>query len=280
MRIGMPWWIGAGEPSDGLRLAADAGFDLLEISLDAPWPEGLSAPELAAQAREAGLALGLHAPWRTQSLSHPRGVLARAAGNVAQQCVDFAIGVGAEYVVFHVEARGFARFPRRDVIERGLGHARTALKELAARAGRDLTLLVENTSPPLATPRGVASFLEPLPDIGFCYDPGHAMLAVEAGASDDGPEGEGGATGDVDAWLEVLGRRLALLHLMDVARTETGLVDHLVPGAGELDLGALVGAAEGAGCRRVLIEAFYKDTRRTPAEHRDLAEALERVRAL
>lgn len=272
MRVGIPWWIGTGNPLDGIELAAQLGADFIEISLDAPWPEGLSGPDLKVAADQAGIALGMHGPWRTQALAHPRGVLAGAARSVAQECIDHALGAGAEYVVFHVDARDFARFPRPEVVEQGLEHARTSLEALNRSAGDELAILVENTSPPLSTPSELATFLEPLPGLGFAYDPGHAALAEEAGVE--------GATADPAAWMDAVGERLELLHLMDLAGTPEGIMDHLTPGAGDSEIAGLLSACQAAGCERVLIEAFYKDIDREPVAPKDLGEAVEVVRKL
>lgn len=268
----MPWWIGAGDPVEGIELAASHGFDFLEISLDAPWPEDISGPALRDAAQDAGIALGFHAPWRTQALAHPRGVLARAARTVAQECIDVALGAGAEYTVFHVDARDFQRFPRRAVVEQGLAQARKSLDALARSAEDRCTIVVENTSTPMGTPDEIASFLEPLTDVGFCYDPGHASLTLDQGVE--------GASEDPVTWFDALGRRLVLVHIMDVVRTEQGIVDHLVPGAGEADLAGLIKATRDTGCERLLIEAFYTDLDRAPASNEDLEDARKRVEAL
>lgn len=272
MRFGFPWWIGAGDPLEGVELADTLGYDFLELSLDAPWPQGLSAPDVrdAVESRDVGL--GVHAPWRDQALAHPRGVLAQAARTIAKQCIDWAIGAGASYAVFHVDARSFGRYPREQVVLDGLEHARQSLGALRAHAGDDLEVIVENTSSPLGTPGELSRFLEDVPDVGFCFDPGHAALVDEAGID--------GAQREPEAWFQALGDRLTLVHLMDVAETPRGLVDHLVPGAGGLDLAGLLEATEQAGCDRVLVEAFYRDLERDEARTRDLGEARKLLESL
>lgn len=272
MQLGIPWWIGAGSPEEGIELAHSLDLDLVEVSLDAPWPEGLSGPAIREASEETGIAVGFHGPWRTQSLAHPRGVLARAAQTVAQECIDLAVGAGAEYVVFHVDARDFSRFPAEEAVHEGLEQAHASLRALSRSAGEDLDILVENTSSPMGTPKELRSFLDPLPEVGFCYDPGHAAMVVDA-------EVEGGSE-DPAVWADALGDRYELLHLMDMVRTDRGLVDHLVPGAGEADLGAIVDAALGVGCERVLMEAFFRNVQREEARTRDLAEARDLVRSL
>lgn len=272
VHVGIPWWIGAGSPLDGIEEARSIEVDFVEISLDAPWPEDLSAPDLRQAAEQAGVGLGLHGPWRTQALAHPRSVLSRAAQTVAQDCVDFALGAGADYIVFHVDARDFGRFPEPSAVERGLEQAQASLRALSRTAGDEVDVLVENTSSPLGTPEEVESFLDPLPDAGFCYDPGHAALAEEAMTE--------GASADPRAWTKRLGDRLELLHLMDHVQTEAGIVDHLVPGAGASDIEELLEATQDAGCDRVLIEAFFRNVERQEARTSDLAEARDRIRSL
>ncbi|MDX1612105.1 MAG: TIM barrel protein, partial [Candidatus Thermoplasmatota archaeon] len=109
-----------------------------------------------------------------------------------------------------------------------------------------------------------ARFLDPLPDVGFCFDPGHAALMVDAGVE--------GATEDPEAWRDAVGQRLALLHAMDYVRTEDGLFDHLVPGAGAADQASILQAAQDAGCQRVLLEAFFRAPRGAEADGAALIE--------
>lgn len=272
VQLGIPWWIGAGSPVEGIELAGSLDVDFVEISLDAPWPDELSGPELRDASEAAGVDIGFHGPWRTQSLAHPRGVLARAARSVAQECIDIALGAGAAYIVFHVDARDFVRFPREATVGHGLEQAHASLNALSQSAGDELSLLVENTSSPLGTPDEVARFLKPLPDVGFCFDPGHAALAEAAGTE--------GATGDPGRWAQALGDRYELLHIMDWVETPHGIVDHLVPGAGDADLQGLLKTARDAGADRVLIEAFFRNREREDASTRDLAEARDVLREL
>lgn len=250
-------------------MAAEHGFDLLEISLDAPWPEGLSGPELREACEAAGVSLGFHGPWRTQALAHPRPTLARAAATVAQACLDRALGAGAEYVVLHVDARDFANYPFPEVVRQGLEHAETALEGLADRAGDHAQVIVENTSTPTGTPQELFDLLEGLPRVGFCYDPGHAALAEAY----DVP----GASSDPEEWIELLGDRLCLLHAMDVVWEEGQVIDHLVPGSGQADLAALMGATRKAGCQTVLIEAFYDGPEHGEATPADLARGRDHL---
>lgn len=268
MQIGVPWWIGAGPPEQGIEQAAALGADFVELSLDAPWPEGLDPAVLREATEEAGVGLGVHGPWRTQALAHPREPLARAAREVAQSCLDLARRAGARYIVFHVDARNFARYPADEAVQDGLETAHASLRALSAGAG-EVEVVVENTSSPLGTPGEVAGFVDPLPEVGVCLDPGHAALAAHADVE--------GATADPDRWIEHVGDRLELLHVMDWVQEE-GIVDHLVPGAGEADWPAFVDAARSAGCQRVLVEAFYASPDRAPVEPEDLRTGIERVR--
>lgn len=263
MRWGLPWWIGHGSPLDGIQVAAEHGFDLLEISLDAPWPEGLSGPELREASEAAGVSLGFHGPWRTQALAHPRPTLARASATVAQACLDRAMGAGGDYLVLHVDARDFARFPDQGIVEQGLQHAISALDELSSRAGDDATVIVENTGPPTGTPQELADLLDQLPRVGFCFDPGHAALAEAYQVP--------GASADPRDWMELVGDRLSLLHAMDHAWVDGQVIDHLVPGTGEADLEALMAATATTRCQTVVVEAFYDGPEHTEASPADVA---------
>lgn len=272
MHIGLPWWIGAGPPEEGIDEAAELGFDFVEISLDAPWPDELDALSLADRADDAGVWLGFHAPWRTQALAHPREELAQAAREVAQSCVATARAAEAAHVVFHVDARAFGSFPRNDVVQHGIESAHASLRALSRSAGDELAILVENTSPPVGTAAELATFLDPLPEVGFCLDPGHA--AIVALGDPEVPAFE------PEAWTDALGDRLDLLHLMDFVETDAGVRDHLLPGGGEADWEAIVEAARAVGCDRVLVEAFYADPQRGEIGADDWRKACERVAAV
>lgn len=269
MELGLPWWIGAGDPAEGIGLAARAGYDFVEISLDAPWPEGIDPIALAEEADDAGVSLGMHGPWRTQALAHPREPLAQAAREIAHDCLTAAQAAGAGYIVFHVDARGFAGYPREDVVEQGLQTAHASLQALSRSAGDDLDVLVENTTRPLGTPSELASFLEPLADVGFCLDPGHAAILAE--------RDESAPAWDASSWSQLLSDRPSLLHAMDIAYTEDGIRDHLLPGAGEADVGHVVSEVRQAGCSRVLVEAFYADTDGTGIREEDWRAVRKRL---
>lgn len=270
MQLGLPWWIGAGYPDEGLRLAHETGYDFLELSLDAPWPDELDPTTLADQAEELGLEIGMHAPWRTQALAHPREPLARAAREIAQDCLAIARAAGAAYIVFHVDARAFHGYPREDVVEGGLQTAHASLQALARSAGEEVDVLVENTTSPVGTPDEVAGFLDPIPEVGFCLDPGHAAIQAHRDETSFA----------VDEWREAVGDRWRLTHLMDLVTTEAGVRDHLMPGAGEADLAAIVDASLSAGADRVLLEAFYTDRDKTEPRKGDWREARKLVEEL
>lgn len=244
-------------------MAQEAGYDFVELSLDAPWPDGLDPVDLADRADDLGVGLGIHAPWRDQSLAHPREPLARAAREIAQDCLAIARTAGADYIVFHVDASGFRNYPREDVVEQGLQTAHASLQALARSAGDEVDVVVENTASPLGTPDEMAEFLAPLGEVGFCLDPGHAAIQAHH-------EGE---SWSVEDWLGALEDAWTLTHLMDVVETDGRIRDHLLPGAGELDLDAVLDATEQAGVSRVLVEAFYTDTDRSSPQTGDWREA-------
>lgn len=244
------------------------GADFIEISLDTPWPDALDASDILQASEDAGIDVGLHGPWRNQSLAHPEPELAQAARNVMQKSIAFAHATKAAYVVTHVDARDFSRYPEQGPVLEGLERARASLAAL--RSGMEGTqLIVENTSSPMGTPKEIERFLEPVDDVGFCFDPGHAAL-VEAASVE-------GATSRVEDWSHRLGDRWELVHLMDWTQEEDEIVDHLIPGAGDGPVERIVRQAQEHGCTRVMIEAFYTDATRNEANMEDLQKAVERI---
>jgi len=269
VQLGLPWWIGAGDPDEGLQLAHEVGYDFVEISLDAPWPDELDPIDLADQADDLDVGLGFHGPWRTQSLAHPREPLARAAREIAQDCLAVARAAEADHIVFHVEAPSFAGYPREDVVEEGLQSAHASLQALARSAGDEVDVLVENTTSPTGTPDELAEFLDPIPQVGFCLDPGHAAIQANYDARD----------WELADW-RALDDAWRLTHLMDLVETEDGVRDHLIPGAGEADLEAIVDASQQAGATRILLEAFYADVDGSTPRKGDWREAQKLVEEL
>lgn len=256
----MPWWIGHGSPTRGVEVAADHGFDAIEISLENPWPDTLDADALAEAAQAVDVELGFHGPWRGQSVGHPRPELARAALAVADRCLAFAEAAGGDYLVLHVDPRDHGGYPDADVVEQGVRHAIEALAELADAAGT-VEVVVENTWPPTGTPDELSRILDAVPGVGFCFDPGHARMS----AVDDPEVAEPGT------WVEAVGDRFSLLHLMDYVVVDERVHDHLVPGLGEAPVEAFLDAARKAGCERCVIEAFEGED--GPAEPGELGRA-------
>lgn len=269
MDVGIPWWIGAGDPVEGIEHARSMGADFVEVSLDPPWPGTLDGEALRQRAHEAGIDVGLHGPWRTLALAHPDPELAEAARSVMQRCVSFAEVCGAAYVVVHVDARDFSGYPEPEIVQEGLEHARASLAAMRSGMGETM-LLVENTSSPMGTPEEIERFLAPVDGVGVCFDPGHAALVEEADIE--------GGTSRVEDWTGALGDRLNLVHAMDWTHHEGGIVDHLLPGAGDADVEGILHAAQDAGCTRVMVEAFFRDADRAEVQDDDLRDAVHTIK--
>lgn len=192
---------------------------------------------------------------RGDFLGHPSEARRRDAVRRTLETIDVARVLGAGVVVVHLgEARmrsaarrqtRLGRYvlevgrthelaqevqrllrKRRDRALRAMDAVRRSLREVLERAP-DATVAVENRYyfHQIPLPDELDQLLQEFPRLSFCHDVGHAHALDAIGFV---PHAE---------WLDRFGARMGEVHVHDVV----GLVDHVPPGAGHLDYGALRG---------------------------------------
>ncbi|MDO9444430.1 MAG: sugar phosphate isomerase/epimerase, partial [Dehalococcoidia bacterium] len=122
------------------------------------------------------------------------------------------------------------------------------MAEVASRAGVTLAIETRLHYHEIPLPQELATLLAgyPLTVAGYLHDVGHAEVQHRLGVTDRG------------AWWDLLGDRLALIHLHDVR----GLLDHRAPGNGDVDyawLAARVRAANPSALRTFEIDQHESD---------------------
>ncbi len=151
-----------------------SGFDYVEISLDYPLPTKKELlKEVVAKAREKGLEVAFHAPWRGIDLATPWEPLRKGAVDVIKMGIDIAAEFGAAYIVYHVTTSEKLTDDVKDaVFEAGLRSV-AEVSEYAAKQG--VIAAVENVGS-LGQPDYFGRLRDET-DAFFCFDVGHALTS-------------------------------------------------------------------------------------------------------
>jgi len=248
------------------RLAADAGFDGLEIMVDERW-DTRDPAYLSRMARNVSLPIvAVHAP--------SRGGLAGWGGEVerARRAVALAQAVGARMVVVHPPVRyrwiavrrlPFVSLTLLTPFRRRSPYLRWLETELEAyQAASGVTIAVENMPRhPLAGPWSVNLF-----ELARLRD----LQRVPAVALDTTHLGTWNL--DIVAASDTLGDRVAHVHLSDYDGTQ-----HRLPGEGRLPLGPFLQALSRRGFGGVITVELVPEALGA-GDDRVVAERLARAR--
>lgn len=230
--------------ADAFRLAHDAGFDGVELTLDeASGPVTLSSTreDCAALVREAeaagirlySLATGLY--W-TYSLTDPSPERREKAKNVVRRQLELASWLGCGIILVVPGAVSVSFAPELGVVpyETAYERSRDALRELAPEAERlGVVIGLENVwNNFLLSPLEMRGFLDEIgsPFVKSFFDVGNVVR-----------------TGYPEHWISALGSRVGIVHFKDYRREAgnlSGFVDLL---AGDVDYPAVMDALRGIG---------------------------------
>ena len=228
---------------DCMRLAADAGFDGLELALGETGALSLSSSlEEIASYRRAADELGLDIPslatglyWSYSMTSEDAAERQRALDIAAFQ-IRAAHALGVDAILVVPGAVDVAFDPTRPVVPYDAAYERAlyALRKLAPLA-EDLgvTLGVENVwNKFLLSPLEMRGFLDQVGSarVGAYFDVGNVL-----------------STGYPDQWIRILGHRIARVHVKDF-RTAVGTLDGFVDLlSGDVDFQAVLAALRDVG---------------------------------
>jgi sugar phosphate isomerase/epimerase len=212
--------VGLGMPfDDAVEWAAAEGFDFVELLLDGQYARERIANEQAAMREtlaEADMDIVVHLPFAID----PGSPFAPVREGVIEELtagMDFAVGLGAERVVFHPSSDAWD-LGWTDAECRGFVH--DALDELVPAArSRDLDPCLENIVSSYYDATTFSELLERYPDASMTFDTSHALLVGM-----DEPE--------MAEFCRAHADRIHHLHLVD---TRGGDDEHLPVGMGKID---------------------------------------------
>ena len=111
------------------------------------------------------------------------------------------------------------------------------------------------------------------PQLQFTFDVGHAIKA-EVGHSGL-KKNAGGWLEYLRRWIERCGTKILVAHVHDCAFTVGGVQDHLALGNGELDLETVFNLLKSTSCSYMLIETFWKNSKRKEMDYTELRRSVE-----
>lgn len=204
---------------EGVRWAADEGFDFVELLLDGRYARERITDRVDSMREtllEAGIGVVVHLPFSVDPGS-PFTPVREGAVDELVAGMDLAIRLGAERVVFHPSSdaweRGWDADERREFVHAGLDDLIPAAHE------RGLEPCVENVVSSYYDARRFPELLERYPEASMTFDTSHALLAGMDGT-------------EMGEFCRTHAERIGHLHLVD---TRNDRDEHLPVGMGRLD---------------------------------------------
>jgi len=245
----------ARDPIEEIEWVASMGFDFIDLTLEPPHAaaRGLDLAGVRTALSDNHLAVIGHTAYYLP-LCSPFESLRRAAVEELRICLEAFAAVGAAWMNLHPD-RQAPLHERKFVIERNL----QTIRELLPMA-RDLGigLMIENLPGSFNTVRQLGELLEPVPELGFHLDIGHANLATDHNTTDE--------------LLAAYGSRLRHVHLHD---NKGGTADlHLPLGAGSLDTAHYLRSLQAMGYDGMITLEVFTPDRRHLSYSRDVLRRL------
>lgn len=215
---------GEDDPEDSFAVAAEAGFNFVELNMDHAFHRSRLDPgRVRALSERFDVDLVVHLPYRLDAAS-PAEHVRRGARRELLAAVDAACETGADRGVFH--ARSLAH-PKKWSHEQVRGLVVDSVAEVADRAAdRGFEACAENLKGPFVDISDFPTLVERT-DASLCLDTGHAY-----------------ATGHDAAWqadfLRRHGDRVAHVHLNDTRDDDDD--EHLPVGIGHVDFERIAAA--------------------------------------
>lgn len=206
------------------RAAADAGFEYVELNMEARFSRDAITPETVRDVATAfGLDIVVHLPYKLD-IGSPHEHARTGACRELEACIDTAHRLGATTAVVHASSAARPRHWDESRVVAGIHESVQRLHEYAS--GEQITLCAENLTGPFVDVRDFPElFVET--DAAMCLDTGHAFVS--------GMDGHEQAE-----FLRTHGDRVAHVHLNDTRTTEDD--EHLPVGLGRLDFAPLAAA--------------------------------------
>ncbi|MDB6016100.1 MAG: Xylose isomerase domain protein barrel [Pedosphaera sp.] len=220
---------------------AGLGLEFIDLTIEPPKAavRQLDLPAIRAALKKYRLPVVGHTAYYLP-IASPFESLRRAAVDELSRCLFAFAALGAQWMNLHPDHN----VPMHDpafVIERNL----QSLRELSTVAhGCGVGLMIENLPGKFNTVAQLAPLLDPLPELGFHLDIGHANLLVEKNSTDE--------------LLSAFGSRLRHVHLHDNKGGNKDL--HSPLGTGTLDLPHHIRSLQKSGYDgTITLEVFTSD---------------------
>ncbi|MFH7882501.1 MAG: TIM barrel protein, partial [Candidatus Aenigmatarchaeota archaeon] len=182
MLYGKNVWYGERPLEKTFETAKNIGFDLVEISIDYPWPEKNSKKDfqiLKNIRKDFGLEIAFHAPWIGICLAHPQKEIFDASLKILKKAMIFSEKFNPLYFTFHIIAPFHGTFKleniSKEVLRKGL-EAAFEISNLAKKLG--LNICIEN-NPEIffGSPGQIEKVLNKCENLKFNFDISHAIVA-------------------------------------------------------------------------------------------------------
>ncbi len=214
----------ADDYEDALALAADEGFDFVELNAENGFHRRRTDPErLGALAADRGVDLVVHLPYRLDPGS-PHEHVREGACRELEAALDAAAAMDAEKAVFHAVSHAHADRWLVDEIRSRLYDSIRRVDAHAADVG--VEACVENLKSPFFDAGDFPDLFERTDATG-CLDTGHAAVTGQ----------EGDAQADL---IRERGDRVGHVHLNDTRSREDD--EHLPVGMGDVEFGSITNA--------------------------------------
>ena len=275
--IGYSIWYGSGNLLDYIEYCYDVGFNLIEVSLDYPWPESfyVEYPSLKETLEKYGLKLGVHVPWRDIHLASPRWEICEASIKTILRLVKeiCSLGLEPEYVCVHIDTREKVLF--EEVYSKAFRNALKAVRVLEEEMKNiGVKLVVENTFSILRDSTDILDFIRHLGyELNICLDIGHLAyyyLKICKVSLDE-------LTGNIIEDLDRLRRLVKVVHIHDVIVDQHGILDHVALTKGVLNWDTIIPKLHETKARYLVLETAYS-SRDRDITHEDLKSSLSLVR--
>ncbi len=256
INIGIPIWLGniSEDLVCGLNSLLAYGVNMVELSIDYPWPfkESCKLQKLIALVKQNNMHINLHAPWRDIILASPYGEIGRASIEVILRSVNDLINEVSSYIVVHPLT--MQRLDISDNRKEALSKFRENIKELTRRLDLDnhsVMIVVENLVGGIgAEPGDLAETIEGLDHVGLCLDIGHLASRYKRYLSE---YYEDFYTYLKDVVESIGGIKVHVIHIHDV--DEHGR-EHLLIGEGFLDFKQIFKIISKLGPKNIVFEVF------------------------
>ncbi len=254
--VGVPIWLGniSEDLVSGLNSLLAHGVNMIELSIDYPWPfkESCKLQKMIALAKQNNMHINLHAPWRDIILASPYEEIGKASIEVILRSVSDLVSEVASYIVVHPLT--MQRLDISDNRKEALTRFRENIKELTRRlnlGSHNVMIVVENLAGGIgAEPGDLAVTLEGLDYAGLCLDIGHLASRYKRYLS--------GYYDDFYTYLKdvvesISGISVPVIHVHDV--DEHGR-EHLLIGEGFLEFKQVFKIISKLGPKNIVFEVF------------------------